>query len=187
MNEFKKKANAAGERLLRGVPSALEEIIDMYQKKIYNLAYQYTGDREEAFDLSQEIFTRLYLKIKLFSSKSNFNAWFMQLAVNTAINYKAKLKRNPSNTALEFNPNNIDLEHCKSTDKTEQGSIHEIITSLLTQLPKRDRMAIMLQLWERKKVKEIAEIMDISVKAVESLLTRARKRLKKIKNEGFST
>jgi len=72
-------------------------------------------------------------------------------------------------------------------DRLEQETLQQSVNALLAQLPKRERMAITLQVREKKAVKEIAELMTTSVKAVESLLTRARKRLKKIikKNEGF--
>lgn len=191
MNEFKTKANTAGERLLNGSPTALEEMIGLYEKKIYNLAYRFTGDKDEAFDLCQEIFLRVYSKIKLFSMGTDFNAWFMRLAVNAAINYKSKVSKNPSHTALEFCEDQGDgagsppPDH--AADKLDRETHHRSVNELLLQLPKRERLAITLQIREKKQVKEIAELMATSVKAVESLLTRARKRLKKIikKNEGF--
>ncbi len=100
--EFRRRANISGERLLAGMDGGLEEIIDLYQSKIYNLSLRYTGDPNEAFDLSQEIFFRLYRKIRLYRKNSNFDAWFMRLAVNTAINYRLKLNRSPSHLASEF-------------------------------------------------------------------------------------
>jgi len=191
MNEFKTKANTAGERLLNGSPAALEEVICLYEKRIYNLAFRFTGDKEEAFDLCQEIFLRVYSKIKLFSQGTDFNAWFMRLAVNAAINYKSRVRKNPSHTALEFceeqGDGTGDGPANNPADRLEQETLQQSVNALLAQLPKRERMAITLQVREKKAVKEIAELMTTSVKAVESLLTRARKRLKKIikKNEGF--
>ena len=102
MNDFKTHANIAGERLLNGNASALEEIIELYRKKIFNMAFRFTGDREEAFDLCQEIFLRLYSKIKRFSPNTDFNAWFMRLAVNASINYRSRVRKNPSHIAMEF-------------------------------------------------------------------------------------
>ncbi|MCP5051545.1 MAG: sigma-70 family RNA polymerase sigma factor [bacterium] len=190
MNDFKKLADIAGERLFDCAPGALEEVIDLYQKRIYNLAYRFTGDKEEAFDLSQEIFIRVYSKIKLFSPNTDFNAWFMRLSVNTAINYRSKTRRNPSHVAEEFCDANGSDDSCpgnKAADHIGRESLNREIAALLGQLPKRERMALTLQLWEKKKVKEIAQLTGVSVKSVESLLTRARKRLKKImkKNEGL--
>jgi len=179
MTDFKSRANISGERLLAGVHCALEEIIDLYQHKIYNLALRYTGDNAEAFDLSQEIFLRLYRKIQLYLKNSNFDAWFMRLAVNTSINYRQKLSRNPSHLASEFYEK--DQPVMNVTSKVETEAMRKQVNSLLIQLPKKERMAIILQLWECKKVKEIADLMNISPKGVESLLTRGRKRLKKMR------
>lgn len=192
MKDLKKIANAAGERLFDCVPGALEEVIDLYQKKIYNLAHRFTADKEEAFDLSQEIFIRLHAKIKLFSPGTDFNAWFMRLAVNTAINYKSKISRNPSHAAAEFcektgsqNWHNWQdwqdwRKGNKTTDHIHRESLNREIAAILGQLPKKERLALGLQLWEKMKVKEIAQAMNTSAKSVESLLTRARKRLRKI-------
>ena len=183
MKDFKRLACIAGERLFDGAPGALEEIIDLYQKRIYNLSYRFMGDKDEAFDLSQEIFLRVYSKIKLFSPKTDFNAWFMRLAVNTAINYRSKTWRNPSHVSeayceTESHGNSSAVN--KAEDHIHRESLNNEIADLMQQIPKRERMVLTLQLWEKKKVKEIALLMDTSVKSVESLLTRARKRLKKI-------
>lgn len=181
MNEFQRSANAAGERLLDGAHGALEEVIDLYQKKIYNLAYRFMGDKDEALDLSQEIFLRVYAKINRFSPGTDFNAWFMRLAVNTAINYRAKSKRSPVREAAEFDDSN-GAYHSEPGDKDHfhHQSLNREVAALLDQLPGKERMVIILQLWEKMKVKEIALVTGGSLKSVESLLTRARKRLKKI-------
>jgi RNA polymerase sigma-70 factor, ECF subfamily len=181
MNEFQRSANAAGERLRCGAHGSLEEVIDLYQKKIYNLAYRFLCDKDEAFDLSQEIFLRVYAKIDRFSPGTDFNAWFMRLAVNTAINYLAKSKRSPAREAAEFD----DLSGAfhneqRNKDHIQHQSLNCEVEALLGQLPRKERMVITLQLWEKMKVKEIALVTGGSVKSVESLLTRARKRLKKI-------
>ncbi len=177
--EFRRRANIAGESLWAGIDRGLEEIIDLYQHKIYNLALRYTGDNAEAFDLSQEIFLRLYRKINLYRKNSNFDAWFIQLAVNTAINYRLKLNRNPSHLASEFFDKDKPVRSDKSKIETE--TLRQQVLNLLSQLPKKERMVIILQIWECKKVREIADLMNISPKGVESLLTRGRKRLKKMR------
>ncbi len=187
MDDFKETANRVGERLLNGAPGALEEIIDLYQKKIYNLAFRFTYNQEEACDLSQEIFLRVFNKIHRFTPNTDFNAWFMRLAVNAAINYRSKVRKNPSSMAVEFNDETPPCTGNRTQDHLEKKAFNDNINTLLTGLPSRERMVLTLQLWEKKKISEIADLMDTSSKSVEALLTRARKRLKKIikKNEGF--
>jgi RNA polymerase sigma-70 factor (ECF subfamily) len=187
MEDLKKKANIVGERLRSGHDSALEELIDLYKKKIYNISYRYTGDAEEAFDLSQEIFLRAYSKIKLFKSGTDFHSWFMRLAVNMAINYKKRIKKNPSREAFELSMPQKDSEMSNTPAELQEREKHKKILLLLKKLPKRERAVLILQLWEERKVSEIAEIMGTTIKSVESLLTRARKRLRMQmeKSEGF--
>ena len=105
----------------------------------------------------------------------------------TAINYRKKSGKNPSHEAFEIT---VPLEDAVSSDITEGLENQEKqrrIQTLLNKLPRRERLVLILQLWEERKVSEIAEIMGTSVKSVESLLTRARKRLRKLaeKSEGF--
>ena len=177
MSDFKKLANNVADDLFNGKSDAREKIIDLFQKKIYNLAFRYIGDRVEASDLSQEIFLRLFSKIHLFKPGTDFHSWFMRLAVNSAINYRWKLTKN---NVLEFSEGedaDVDISFSNRVDKEH---INYRINSLLRQLPERERLVIIFQTWESRSIREIAEIMETSNKAVEALLTRARKRLRKL-------
>lgn len=178
LEDFKAKANIIGERLHDGREEAVEELISLFQNKIFTIAYRFTGNRDEAFDLSQEIFFRAYSKSKLYEKGTDFNAWFMRLAVNTSINYRTKTVKNPSFSAGEIDEN---LEHNLADDNNSEYAINsQKMNKLLNKLPKRERIVLIMQIMEERKVGEIAEILKISIKSVESLLTRARKRLRSL-------
>jgi RNA polymerase sigma-70 factor (ECF subfamily) len=185
LDEFKAKANIVGDRLCDGREVAMDELISLYQNKIYTIAIRFTGNREEAFDLSQEIFLRAYSKIKLYKRETDFNAWFLRLAVNTAINYKTKVMKNPSFAAGEIDQ---DMEHnLRRNNEYDNDADQKKLNRLLNKLPKRERIVLIMQILEERKVSEIATILGITVKSTESLLTRARKRLRILveKNEGL--
>jgi RNA polymerase sigma-70 factor (ECF subfamily) len=176
LEDFKARANIVGERLNEGRNEALEELISLFQNKIFTIAYRFTGNRDEAFDLSQEIFFRAYSKAKLYKRGTDFNAWFLRLAINTSINYRTKAVKNPSFSATEIDEN---LEqHPSDEDAAESGINLQKLNKLLNKLPKRERIVLIMQILEERKVGEIAAILNVSVKSVESLLTRARKRLR---------
>lgn len=178
LEDFKAKANIIGERLHEGREEAVEELISLFQNKIFTIAFRFTGNRDEAFDLSQEIFFRAYSKAKLYEKGTDFNAWFMRLAVNTSINYRTKTVKNPSFSAGEIDEN---LEDNFTDGNDSEYTINsQKMNKLLNKLPKRERIVLIMQIMEERKVGEIAEILKISIKSVESLLTRARKRLRSL-------
>lgn len=182
--DFKMNANIIGERMIDGRQEAAEEIISLFQHKIYTIAFRFTGDRDEAFDLSQEIFLRIYAKKHLYKRGTDFNAWVLRLAVNTSINYKSKVVKNPSFSASEINES---TERISNDESQEDESTQKKLNDLLARLPKRERLVLIMQIIEERKVSEIADILGTTIKSTEALLTRARKRLRNLaeKNEGL--
>lgn len=182
MEDIKILSNEIGKRLKQGLEPALGELIDLYQRKIFNIGYRYTGNYEEARDLAQEIFLRAYRKIHLYRDDTDFESWFYKLAVNHALNYRKKIMRNPSQ--ITSGTTKEDNDHINETpdldEKIISNEMQDRIRLFVNELPRREKMAIIFQLWEDRSINEIAELMDTSPKAVEALLTRARKRLKKI-------
>ncbi len=80
------------ERFLSGQDEAFSDLVKLYQNKIYNLALRFTGNREDAADLCQEIFIHLLNKITSFQKKSAFSTWFYRLAVNKIYDFLRKRK-----------------------------------------------------------------------------------------------
>ena len=182
--DFKMNANIIGERMIDGRQEAVEEIISLFQHKIYTIAFRFTGNRDEAFDLSQEIFLRIYSKKHLYKRGTDFNAWVLRLAVNTSINYKSKVVKNPSFSASEINES---TERISNDESQEDDSTQKKLNDLLARLPKRERLVLIMQIIEERKVSEIADILGTTIKSTEALLTRGRKRLRNLaeKNEGL--
>ena len=74
-----------------GNAAAWEALVRAHQDRMLNLAYQFTGSRDEAWDLAQEIFVRLYLRLDQYDSARPFRAWFNSLARNLCIDhYRAR-------------------------------------------------------------------------------------------------
>src|SRR5579872_5541533 len=69
---------------------AFEELVRRLQRQVYGFAYQHLRDRDEAHDLTQEIFVKLYRNLARFDSERPFEPWFWKLAANTSINYRRK-------------------------------------------------------------------------------------------------
>src|SRR4030043_1045689 len=82
-------------RCQQGDQEALKEIFDKYHKKVYRIAYGVVRQREEAFDIVQEVFIKLYRSIKNFKGKSKFYTYLYRMAMNTAIDHSREMRRSP--------------------------------------------------------------------------------------------
>ncbi len=80
------------ERCVRGDRESFDILVEKYYKKIYNLAYRFVGDSEEANDLAQEVFTAAYQNLKKFRGDAKFSTWLFQIATNRGKNRFKSLK-----------------------------------------------------------------------------------------------
>ena len=80
-------------------PKAMEQIVQRYQKQVYNTAYGIIGNREDAQDITQDVFLTIWNKIGQFRKQSKFSTWIYQIAKNQSLNLKNKKKRRKTDTA----------------------------------------------------------------------------------------
>src|SRR5512136_2594895 len=88
-------------RCQQGDQEALKEIFDKYNKKVYRIAYGVVRQREEALDIVQEVFIKLFHSIKNFKGRSRFYTYLYRMVMNTAIDHTRKMKRQPSSSMDE--------------------------------------------------------------------------------------
>ena len=142
--------------------------------RVLNLAYRFTRDRQDAEDLAQEIFFKVWRHARAFKGQSAFATWLYRLAVNTCLNHTQRKKTRPDPLPLTG-----DIESAAETaaDGLESRQRQDMLDQAMTALPPRQKMALILAGFEGKSYEEIAAVMEISVTAVESLLFRARRNL----------
>src|SRR5713226_7854359 len=75
---------------------AFEEVVRRMQRRVYGFAYQHLRDLDEAYDLTQEIFVKLYRNLARYDADRPFEPWFWKLAANTTINYRRKRVPTPT-------------------------------------------------------------------------------------------
>ena len=158
-------------------------LVDSYSKRIFNMAYQFAGSYEEAEDLTQDIFLKLYNSLSKYDFEKNFSAWFLTLARNYMIDNYRKTKWEKK-TRDEFNEH---LLYSDAFDSPENGIIREeskkIIWESLNHLSPEIRMAIILRDIQGKKYEEIAEIVNLPLGTVKSRVNRGRLQLARILKE----
>lgn len=158
---------------------AFEELIERHQKKVLNLAYKYVGNLEEAEDVAQEVFLRIYKMRKTYKPTAKFATWLYKITVNICLNeirdrsYAVSLPL-PENDLLTKSNQVYPDEEAKKTE------LQTIVKSAIDALPKNQKMVVILTKYENMSYDKVAEAMDLSVEAVKSLLFRAKDNLKRM-------
>jgi RNA polymerase sigma-70 factor (ECF subfamily) len=168
-------------------PGAFEELVDRYQHRLVGIMNHLVGNAEEAEDLAQEVFLRVYRARQKYRPRSKFSTWLFTIANNLALNSLRSRQRKPvvplntrDSGPLGARPQE-QLAHDPGTgpvQKVQQQELALLIRDALDGLNERQRMAVVLNKFEDMNYAEIAEVMGLTTKAVKSLLSRARMNLR---------
>jgi RNA polymerase sigma-70 factor, ECF subfamily len=170
--------------------AAFEELVLRYQNRVVGIMTHLTRKREQAEDLAQEVFLRVYRARKRYAPNAKFSTWLFTIANNVALNAKrSSARRREVNLSTDPNsesgPPALDqmaleasgLMPTRQLDKSERA---EMVRLAIDALPERQRVALLLSKFENLSYIEIAETMEMSVQATKSLLSRARENLRAI-------
>ncbi len=152
---------------------AFEELIRRLQRRVYGFAYQHLRDLDEAQDLAQEIFVKLYRNLARYDQARPFEPWFWKLAANTAINYHRKRVPVPTDQSTD-----------SATAATLGGAGATIpdhdptLTDALAQLDPAYRLPILLHYYADLSLEQVARTLTLSIPAIKSRLHRARAMLR---------
>ncbi len=164
-------------RAAAGHTEAWDELIELYGRRIYNVAYQFAASREEAEDLTQEIFLKLYQNLKRYRGDVPLVAWALRLSRNLCIDLYRKTRREKSSTFVS----EAVLEHVQSSDDPQVDAVRrqqlEAVYSGLDQLPEELAEVVVLADLQGWSLEETATYLDAPLGTIKSRLHRARKRL----------
>ncbi len=168
-------------RCLQGEEAAWEDVVKNYGARIYKLSYRYTRRREEAEDLTQEIFLRVYQSLPTFREEiSSFNCWLMKVGRNLLIDhYRRACRLRSVDRALEDGENEHfrDQRSLDPLQSFEQGERARIIRLALSKVPLESREAVVLHDLHGMEHAEIARMCGLPLGTVKSRITRGRARL----------
>ena len=167
----------------KGDHNAFKQLFEQYQHFVYNICYRMSGNREEAKDNTQDVFIKIFHAIGEFRGNSKLSSWIYRIAVNTCLK-KERRKKRDSWISLEFLFQDKKGFQPTSLEATpdQQMEISETeyrVQQAIQRLPVRQKTALVLQRYENLSYQEIAQVMDIGLSAVESLLHRAKENLAK--------
>ncbi len=169
---------------------AFAELVDHFQHRLVGvLQHVLGGHHEEAEDLAQEVFLRVYRTRKKYRPKAKFATWLFTIANNLALNALRNRKRKPtvSLPAQDSGPLGprpaeqlVADSQAVPTRRLAQTELADMVRKALDELNERQRLAVVLNKFEEMNYADIADVMGLSTKAVKSLLSRARSRLREV-------
>lgn len=170
-----------------------EEIYNNHKYLVFNLALNYVNNIEDAEEITQDVFVKIYEKIQNFKHQSELKTWIYRITINHSLDFiKAKQRKKRwflfSNLRAEETKPSLeiaDISH-PGIDLEQKEAVEKILKSIASLKEEQKTVLILLKIEELSQA-ETAEVMKISVKAVESLLQRAKKNLKQALdlNEGI--
>ena len=143
--------------------NAFEELVQRLQRRVYGFAYQHLRDFDEAQDLTQEIFIKLFRNLDRFDQVRPFEPWFWKLAANTAINYRRKRVPTPTDRPGD--------SEAASPERREHDPA---LVDALAELDPSYRMPLLLHYYADLSLEQVAASLNLSVPAIKSRLHRAR-------------
>ncbi len=173
-----------------GSATAFEELMLRYQDRVVNLLAHLVGNRDQAEDLAQDVFLRVYRARERYVPGAKFSTWLFTITNNVASNARRSLARRREVNIQPQTSGSMGMASLAEMAKEASGlmparqldrsEMREIVKSAIGQLNERQRMAVLLSKFEDMSYAEIAEIMELSPQAIKSLLSRARANLKEI-------
>lgn len=170
-------------QILEGNTNAFAVLVDRYKDLVFTLAMRMVKNREEAEEVSQDTFIKVFKSLEKFQGKSKFSTWIYKIAYNTCLDRLKKIKR-------EYNVVTIDefTEHQVKTldsalDQIELDEHKQKIQQCLQMLPSEDGFLLTLYYFEDMSLAEISKIVGLTANNVKVKLFRSRKKLTTILKE----
>lgn len=181
------------EEFLGGNQLAFEQLFDKYRDKVFSIAFRFVRNREDALEVTQEVFLRVYLGLSKFKTRSKFFTWLYRITVNRAIDFTRSRKIQPvaglETSTLDSWTGSHQPGRPPPADPVELAQEKELehhLRDAVDRLSPKHRAVFVLHASEKLSYSQIAEVLGINIGTVMSRLFYARKKLQEIlANLGF--
>ena len=159
-----------------GDESALAELYGQYADKVYNTALSYTLNREDAEDITQDVFVKIHRASGQFRGDASLNTWIYRITVNTTINHVEKCRRYRLLKGNMTPPPAEAFRHPGALPENQEDTAE--LYRAIDKLTVNQKTAFILSYLEELPRQEVADVMGTTLKAVESLLHRAKRSMR---------
>ncbi len=165
------------ERCLRGEADAFEGILDRYEKPVYNAILRLGPSREEARDLCQQVFVKIFERLDTYDPTRKFFSWLYRVAINETLNYmKSHRTWEPLTASMEY-------PHPNPEEELQASEREQEMQKALLSLDMKYRLAVIVRHYLHLSYEEAAHVLSLPVKTVKSRLFTARQLLREILEE----
>jgi RNA polymerase sigma-70 factor (ECF subfamily) len=164
------------ERCLTGDQQAWEQIVRQHWRKVFNLAYKFVGRHDEAEDLTQDIFLKIFKALHTFDRRANFQTWLISISRNLCIDHYRSVRKERETMARDVDASQLTPA---SRERSPYGELEQIdlrqrIKEALAELPPALREAVVLRDLQEFSYQEIADKLQLPEGTVKSRINRGR-------------
>lgn len=162
-------------RILAGDQESFAELVEVYQRSVYNLTYRMLGDAREAEDAAQEAFLRAYQHLDRYDADRPFKTWLLSIASNYCIDRLRKRRLTWLSIEEPLPPHPaLSSSEIEPEDAVSNGERYTAVQAMLSELAPEYRAAVVFRYWYDMSYAEIAKMLDTTESAIKSRLFRAR-------------
>ena len=167
--------------------AAFAELVELYHQRLVTVMQHLVGRGDEAEDLAQEVFLRVFRSRKKYHPRAKFSTWLFTIANNLALNHLRNRQRKPTTHFAGSESGPLGPRPAEQTVEGREGQpdqalqdreLAAAVRDALETLNERQKVAVVLNKFEDMNYADIAEVMGLTTKAVKSLLSRARENLR---------
>lgn len=170
----------------QGETDAFRKLFEAYKVPVFNFVLRMIGGVQDAEDVLQEVFVKMYQKLPTLRESQYFSAWLFRVAKNESINYLHKHRRKKVNSIDDYEPGFMEKVMAETRDahhnpgrEAEQVELEQKLQTALNELPESVRATFILGVIEGQSYKEVAKILNCSINNVKTRVFRARTLLNK--------
>lgn len=171
----------------KGDVNAFEQLVLAHEKKVFNIAFRIMGNQEDAYDISQETFIKVFRNLEKFNEKSTFSTWVYRIATNSCLDELRKRKGKETDSLdkeIEAKDSSV-LKQVASKDSSPEEHFFEQIenkeiSDAINSLPDDQKSVVVLRDINGFSYNEIEQITEVSIGTIKSRISRGRAQLKKI-------
>ena len=178
------------ERCLAGDQAAWDQIVRTHWRKVFNLAYKFVGRHDEAEDLAQDIFLKIFKALHTFDRRANFQTWIISISRNFCIDHYRSVRKERETMARDVDPSTLMpvSRERGPLSQLEQQDLKHLIRVALAELPVALREAVVMRDLKEYSYQEIATTLGLPEGTVKSRINRGRlelaRQLRRLQSQG---
>lgn len=172
------------DKINNGETSAYRQLVEMHHKKVIHICLSFVNNSHDAEDIAQEVFIEMYRSLHGFRKEASLSTWLYRLSVNKSLDYIRQQKRLKRGSGKVTSIDQANIEQLQvsnsqlASDQIEENERKQLLYSAIDTLPKRQKEALILSQIKELSQQEVADTMNTSIGSIESLLVRAKRKLR---------